>query len=245
MSCYRISAPVSCAGSLRLAGLSMLLVLATSAAQAQNLLVNGDFEDPVIAPGGYALYFGGQTVGSGGWRAVGANVAILQTAYAESFNGINAFEAQHGLNSLDLTGINNSGPTSGVTQTVATTIGQTYNLSFYVGTADGNAPDYVGPVTANLSIDGGPSIAYTNNHLNTVPGGVDWEQFSTSFVATQANTTITFLNGTPIQTDEGGLDNVVLTKAGPLSVPEPGSLALLVGLTTSGAGWLIRRKRTR
>jgi hypothetical protein len=184
--------------------LSAMFVLAASAVQAQNLLVNGDFEDPLLVPGTVNLYFGGQIIGAGGWNTVGVDVGLIQTSYGEPFNGITAFESEHGLNSLDLTGSNNSGPTSGVQQTVATQVGQTYNLSFFVGTADGNAPDYAGPATVNLSINGGALVAYTNNNLATNPGGVDWQQFATSFVATQSTTTLIFLNGTPIQTDEDG-----------------------------------------
>ncbi len=44
--------------------------------------------------------------------------------------------------------------TNGVTQDVATTIGQTYLLNFYVGSATDNALIFAS--TVDLSINGGP-----------------------------------------------------------------------------------------
>ncbi|MGO9597455.1 MAG: PEP-CTERM sorting domain-containing protein [Isosphaeraceae bacterium] len=224
---------------LAIAAVLLALVSGTGRVQAGNLLVNGSFEDPVIPPGTDHLYNGGQPIGSAGWTAVGVNVDLVQTTYAEPFNGITAFNAQQGLNSMDLTGAFNSGPTSGVTQTVSTTVGQTYDLSFYVGRADGGS-FYSTPATDDLSINGGPSVSYTNS--NATPGFVNWEQFTTSFVAVGPTTTITFLNGTPVQTALAGLDNVVLSLASG-TVPEPSTLTLL-GIGAASLFCFVKRRRS-
>jgi hypothetical protein len=70
----------------------------------------------------------------------------------------------------------------------------------------------------DLSINGGPRVAFTNS--NSTPDAVNWEQFSTPFLATGTSTTLDFFNG---QTTNNytGLDNVVVS-----IVPEPNALAL-------------------
>ena len=214
----------------------MLTLLLTGAGHARaGLIQNGSFELPVL-PSGVAMEYSGGSTAIPSWTVVGDNVLLLQTAYSELgppyFDGVVQFNAQSGLNSLDLTGGGSTdSPTDGVQQNVTTTLGDTYSLSFYVGRAQSNNGDsrYQNPATADLSINGGPLVSFTNSDL-PLSGYVDWEQFTTSFIATGSSTTITFLNGTPVGTNFAGLDNVVLT-----AVPEPSSL-ILIGV---GVGSLI------
>ena len=170
-------------------------------------VLNGGFETPVVPVGSFAHVLGGQTVGA--WTVVGTAVLLLQTGYAEPENGISSFAAQAGLNSVDLTGYGNEGFTSGVEQTVQTTAGQAYHLSFFVGRASSASPLYSAPATVDLSINGGARVGYTNAAVT--PGTTNWKKFTTSFVATGSSTKITFLNGTPAPITEAGLDSVVLT----------------------------------
>ena len=207
--------------------------------KAASLIVNGGFELPVLPNGGGEGFTGGST-GIPGWTVVGNDIGLLQTNLSELQNGIIRFNAQEGLNSVDLTGAFNTGPTDGITQTVATTSGSAYTLSFWVGRAqsDNGFSGYQDPATVDLSLNGGPRVSFTNSDQPT-PGLVDWKQFSTSFVASGSSTTITFLNGTPINTDQAGLDNVTFTPSG-TAVPEPGTLtlALVAGaLGASGYAW--------
>jgi hypothetical protein len=220
-------------------GVAFALILIGTGPLQAGLIINGGFEDPVLGPGTAVRLAGGQIIGSTGWTVVGNAIVDVQTTYAEPGNGMSAFNAQEGLNSLDLTAASNEGPSCGVQQMVSTVGGQRYVLSFYVGRADANQ-FYATPATVDLSIDGGPRISFTNS--NTTPGFVNWEQFTTSFVATNANTTITFLNGTPLGANYAGLDNVVLNPAASSPVPEPASLSLLtLGVAgLAGYGW---RKR--
>ncbi len=218
--------------------LILALLLGAGREVRADLIINGSFESPALPSGGLINVGGGGTAITG-WTVQGSDVNLLQTNYSEVGNGMNQFNAEDGLNSIDITGNGNTGPADGIEQTVATTPGQTYFLSFYVGRAasDNGNSAYLDPTTVDLSIDGGPRTSFTNS-LTAPSGGIGWEQFDTSFIAAGSSTTITFLNGTPAATSEAGLDNVSL-------VPEPPSIVLLaIGLLVF-CGLGLRRWRRR
>ncbi len=209
--------------------LVLAFILTGAPMVSADIVDNGSFEFPAISPGGFELFSGGSTAITG-WEVVGQNVLSLSTTYSELgppfFTGMVQFNSQTGLNALDLTGGgNDSSASNGVQQSVATLAGATYVLEFYVGRAQSNNGDsrYQTPTTMDLMIDGGPRTGFTNSDVVT-PGFVGWRQFSTTFTAANATTTLTFLNGTPSTTNYLGLDNVSLT-----AVPEP-SAFLLVGV---------------
>lgn len=207
------------------------LTTVAAPALAANLITNGDFELGTTPAAGSALVFGGGSSGIAGWNVtgpIGNAVDLLNTSYHEA----NAtFGAESGVVSLDLTGAGNTGPTSGVNQNVATTPGRSYTLSFWVGNQDGSGNSlYLLPSTDDLSINGGPLTPYTNANVSHFM--VNWQHFTTTFVASSATTNIAFFNGTPRSDDEAGLDNVSLTA----TVPEPASWALMfVGFAGLGA----------
>jgi hypothetical protein len=200
-----------------------------------DLIGNGDFETPGTSSGGYTSKTGGQTIGA--WTVSGTNVLLLNTTYHES--GI-TFNSHSGKNALDITGIGNTGSADGVTQSVATSVGTQYLLSFYVGRGDaGNdktsGPIYANPATINLSINGGSNVSFTNSDVTQ--NAVNWKEFSYLFTATTSLTTISFLNGTPLNTktnnvgsNYAGLDDVSLAA---VPVPEPSTIVTvaLVGLS--------------
>jgi hypothetical protein len=103
---------------------SCLAISAITSANAANLIVNGGFESPIVGRGGFTPYSNGGSIG--GWNVSGPSNGILhiETSYAESRI---AFPAQAGLQWVDLTGIGNLGPSAGISQTVATIIGQRYS----------------------------------------------------------------------------------------------------------------------
>ena len=138
------------------------LALGLAAPSVAATIVNGSFELPALPTGGRSSYFGGQNLG--GWTVLGNDILLLQTTYSESGNGVPAFTAQEGFNSVDLTGGGNTGLTDGVQQSIATNIGETYRLSFYVGVGKGNGL-YSSPSVANLSINGGAKTVFTNSNL--------------------------------------------------------------------------------
>lgn len=197
--------------------LTFTLGTATRNAKAQNLLLNPSFESPTLAPGGLTVNF----TSVGAWTVLGSSVLHIETTFSEPTFGMIAYNAQHGLNAVDLTGRGDVN-TTGITQSISTVVGQVYNVSFYVGRAGGTTS--LSAATADFSIDNGATrTSFTNSGLT--PGFVNWQQFTTSFMATSAATSISFYNRPgPIVNGYVGLDNVSVTAA---SAPEPTTLVLL------------------
>jgi hypothetical protein len=210
-----------------------LLLCGVSARAA--LLTNGSFETPVVPAGSFQLFFTGGSFT--GWSVVGAtgNVGIVSGTFTQ--NGI-SFPAEDGSQWLDLTGLNSNSAT-GVQQTVATTPGTTYDLSFFVGNVVNPGGIFGTTSTVRVLVNGTLLLSATNSQGGTT---LTWEKFSQVFTASSSSTTITFLNGDLPSGFSNGLDNIVLT-AVPASVPEPSaSLLLALGLAgVLGYGW--RRKR--
>ncbi|HME71864.1 MAG TPA: hypothetical protein VKM54_18635, partial [Myxococcota bacterium] len=63
------------------------------------------------------------------------------------------FQAQDGNQWIDLAGVTSNSMTSGVTQNISTTIDQSYDVTFYVGSTTDNTLFF--PATVDLSINGG------------------------------------------------------------------------------------------
>lgn len=214
---------------LRIAGLCPIRNLVASLAiltlmgspAFANLITNGSFETPVVPVGGFTNFNIGST-GITGWTVVGPQASIVSGSY-KSF-GL-SFPAEDGSQWLDLTG-DGSNKVEGVKQTVSTTAGSTYDLSFYVGNQVNSSGIYGTTSTVNVLLNGAPAQTFTNS---LGAGGTTqvWEQFSLSFVAASGSTTIEFLNLDPSTDNTNGLDNVVLTQQATSPVPEPPTFALL------------------
>jgi len=237
-------------------GLVVLFVFCVSVvpvhANSINLLLNGDFENPLMPAGslcgiyGPCLGFHNGVAGNdniGGWQLVGksgvdsggvaipgapATILLLGYDYSEPDNatgGTLHFHPHHGLQSLDLTGEGNQGTTNGIRQSVSTLAGHSYTLTFWLGHQYSGAPGYLnGPAAVGLYLDGQGVGSFTNS-LDTFED-VTWKPFRYTFTASGSQTVIAFLNDTPVGNNYSGLDNVSLVE-----VPEPASLALaLLGL---------------
>ena len=214
--------------------LTLFCALILNAASAHGAIINGSFEEPVVPACGFTTFVPGGSTNIPGWTVLGAEVSIGDTAFSQS--GI-TFQAQDGQQWLDLSGFRNPTIANGVTQEVMTTIGTSYALSFYVGSATDGFLFF--PSTVDLSIDGGSRISFTNP---TAPNDMlDWHQFTHVFTPQNATTTITFFDGNTSSNFLSGLDNVTLT-AVPEAVPEP--LTILGTATALGFGALFKRKNT-
>jgi len=189
--------------------LTMLLsCLGGSASAAQNLFQDPGFLQPPTPPGTFVNYNPGQMIGP--WTVVGnGNVVTESNTY--SSRGF-LFDAKSGSAFMDLTGLCDCGAKSGVAQTVATTPGATYKLSFWVGNT--YIPGAGTTSTVNVYVGSTLLLSAVNSQGEGIPKQV-WQQFATTFVATQNSTTISFYNGDPGGDVNNGLDDVKLVPAGP------------------------------
>ena len=177
---------------------------------AQNLITNGSFEKPRVPSGSFTIFTVTPPPAIPGWTVVGpgSNVFIGSTTLCDPTV---CYPAQDLKQFLDLTGAG-SNAIEGVEQPVPTTIGEFYQLSYWVGNVS------IGGVfgtssTVTVNINGTPLTSDTNSMSSPVSGGVSlhvWQQFIHVFQATSSVTTITFLNGDPSTDGINGLDNVVL-----------------------------------
>ena len=175
----------------------------------QELIVNGSFENIsgtfVLAPtppgpnGVMLLPLGSTTIP--GWTVVSAallwgnidlNGTVLPSGAGTPFGHFY----------VDLTGWLDTQPFAGVTQTIATTPNQTYQLSFALGTVE-NDYRWRGPVSVTVS------AGSTSNVFTYTPSGTDWQwrTFNWNFTAVSASTPVT-ITGTSTTANLIALDNV-------------------------------------
>jgi hypothetical protein len=205
-----------------------------SISASANLITNGSFETPTVPAGSFSNFLSGSSAITG-WTVFGPAVSIVSGSFG---GGGFSFPAQDGIQWLDLTGPT-SGPAEGVEQTVTTTFGQTYDLSFYVGNVSGGV--FGTTSTVGVLING--SLVATKK--NSTPGTtLNWELFTVPFTAASASTLIGFENLDPIGDDSNGLDNISLVLAPANAVPEP-DILVLIGTALAGIGWARRRRRPR
>jgi hypothetical protein len=201
-----------------------------------DLIMNGSFETPTVPVGGFLNFFSGSTSITG-WTVVGPEVSIVSKNYAA---GCCTFPAEDRHQWLDLTG-DISNQVEGVKQTVATTPGTQYTLSYWVGNVfDHNPRNPFGTQSSVKVFVNGTLIDTATNTTDSTT--LSWENFTDSFTAT-GPTTIEFLNNDPITDNSNGLDNVTLNPTGTSSVPEPGTLPVL-GVILAGLGFFLHRRNS-
>ena len=213
--------------------IGLTIALAASAAHA-NLLVNGSFEQgnhtndgnntETLLPGATDIT---------GWTTVGSHVSWI--ADPNPFG----LTAQDGSRFLDLTGYTVGAPFGGVTQTITTTPGATYQLSFQLGSY---TVRWGGPPVSITASAGSTSQLFTDAATHATS---TWSPEMLDFTATGASTVITLLGSAGV--NYIGLDNVdveCVRSAGcsGTGVPEPATLSLLgLGLAILG---IARRRHT-
>jgi hypothetical protein len=221
----------------KLVGAFAVLGATTALADPPNLVADSGFEDPapVAATSEATIFFGGQSMGP--WQVLGSDILLLASEHAEGDGPPLYFNAHSGDAAVDLTGDGNTGLTDGISQVIATTPGQAYDVTFYVGNQTGTGTFgqyYELPSTVDFQVDGGNRYHFTN--ANVVDNGIQWTQYYTSFVATNTSTTVAFLNGTPVGDNYAGLDDVSIS-----AVPEATTWAMMT-FGMFGVGAALRRR---
>jgi hypothetical protein len=172
------------------------------------------------------------SLNTGSTTITGWTVVTDTTAWIGASNPF-SLAASDGQFFLDLTNYQLGAPFAGVTQTIATTPGATYSLSFDLGGSNRwGRPD---GVTASAA---GTSMTFTTPTTGTLN---DWYHETMSFVATGSSTIITLQGASGF--NYIGLDNVSADLKSGSGVPEPATLGLL-GLGIVGIG-LTRRRHAR
>jgi hypothetical protein len=219
---------------MRSIALAAALSVIVSGQSRANMIVNGSFENgtnpPPLNGSGVALPTGSTAIT--GWTVIGGTGGD-GLAWLPNGNPYGV-STTFGNNFLDLTGYLDRSPYFGVSQSISTTVGQSYTLTLNLG-VDQGTPAYGGPIA--VQVQAGPvTETITDNPAGT---GNIWTAFNVNFTADSTSTLIS------IQGTEGnqyiGLDNVSLNAA---AVPEPGSLALGGIATVFCLGcWCLRRRK--
>jgi hypothetical protein len=223
---------------LMVAALGMLLGVV---GQTKGGLINGSFENTngtfVNNGAGYENLAPGSTA-IPGWTVVNTpNAPLAWITTPVSFNGV-PFTAQDGSFFLDLTADVDRSPYGGVQQSISTTVGQEYNLSFYLGTQQ-SLSIFTGPVSVQVTAGNVSSNTVTYNPPSGSTGP-QWGLETVFFTATSTSTTISIVGSFTSGGDYIGLDNVSVN---PVSIPEPASLIML-GIGAVGViGYTWRRRK--
>jgi Protein of unknown function (DUF642)/PEP-CTERM motif len=215
---------------------------AASAFADTNLLTNGSFELGTFTNQGAdtQTFTAGSTVMTG-WTTVGNFVSWIGPTSPWLLS------AQDGSYFLDLTGYQTGAPFGGVTQTIATTPGKQYDLSFYLGSY---TAVWGGPPVSITAVAGGTTGLFTD--VSTTRSST-WTLENLVFTASGSSTAVELIGQAGSRYI--GLDNVdvhcVSTGGcgagggggGGTSVPEPSVLGLMtLGLAAVG---LARRRQLR
>lgn len=254
--------------------LSALLFPLPSSAMGPNLIANGSFEaqdftNPVTFPNGFTgpngTFIGNDynsntltgwnfTENVDGWSDLGPSWALAQNG--NQFLDLMGNNYVQGPNGTQPTGTVEIVPTNVLSQTINTTPGAAYVLSFYWGEDVGH--DAGETVTFQVEIeDSAAAILFTQTLTKVAVGPVaglrgpnTWDFFETTFIATTTTTTFNFTPTPPSGTastlpQPGGtdfsagaaLDNVAVHAIGPIPTINTWGLIILslllvlIGLT--------------
>jgi len=166
--------------------ITLVFALLSAEAAAQNILTNGSFELPGDAgtTDAYARYYGGTNAISG-WLTTLNGVEYYDPSRsdfgtAHTFFGV----AQDGAYIVDLAPVADSG--GGIQQSFPTTVGQEYEVSFFMGTVASCGRDGTAFLQASAA-------GVTNSFGVTNRGSfIQWFPKSFAFTAAAASTTLAF-----------------------------------------------------
>ncbi|HEY5290666.1 MAG TPA: DUF642 domain-containing protein [Caulobacteraceae bacterium] len=205
-----------------------ILALCFASAAHANLLTNGSFENGAFVDNtsqdtdNLAL---GSTAMTG-WTVIGSE-GLAWIGPKNPFG----LSAEDGSYFLDLTDYQSGGPFSGVSQTINTTAGDHYVLTFELGSSTTyGLPD---GVTASAGSTSGTFTSTQTTSSNF------WQSETLGFTATGSTTLIDIVGASGA--NYIGLDNVSVVQTS--GVPEPASWSLMLfGFAILGAGLRLRRQ---
>jgi hypothetical protein len=177
-----------------------------TASAATNLIKNGGFEKPVVPAGSFEDFATGQSFA--GWKVTGATgrVSVVSGTFQSGGFTINA---EAGAQWIDLTG-DGSKTATGVVQSVVTTPGTSYQLTFWVGNVNDPGGSFGVSSTVKVFVSGALKLTAVNS-LHPTNHKQAWKKFTLTIKATSASTHISFINGDPSTDDSNGLDAVQLS----------------------------------
>jgi hypothetical protein len=199
--------------------LAALLATPLASFAATNLLTDGSFESAAVASGSYVIFTSASNPGVPGWTAKN-EIEVRNDDVGTAQNGSKFVELDANSN-------------SSMSQSFATVVGGTYDLSFYYS----NRTDTLAG-TNGLSF----SVGNLSNVVTTLPGtnnsgNNQWQLYDGTFTATSALTTLTFHALGNSDSYGTSLDNVSVA-----AVPEPGTYAMMFAGLAS-IGFFVRRRR--
>ncbi len=203
--------------SLATAALTAVAAPMSASAADANLIVNGSFEEPSVWQSSAVTEYAAGSTEMPGWTVGGNSVDLIGETY---------WAAEDGDQSLDLSG---SAPGS-VTQTVATTPGANYTLTWYMA---GNTNCGQAIKTMDVSWDGTQVDAPTFDDSGDSGTSMGWVELQLNVTATSASSTVEFADATLDGSQCGStLDNVSLVPASvaaPVFTEDSPALAALQG----------------
>ncbi len=190
------------------AALALGAVIASggTASAATNLVRNGGFEQPVVPAGSFQSFATGQSFT--GWKVAGATGAVSVVSGTFQSQGF-TFNAKAGAQWIDLTGPGSKTAT-GVAQSVATTAGTSYQLTFWVGNINDPGGIFGVSSTVKVLVNGALKLTAVNS-LHPTNHHQAWKEFTLTIKAASSHTRISFINGDPSTDDSNGLDAVHLS----------------------------------
>ena len=194
--------------------IALAALLAAPLMASANLVTNGSFEADSQAANSWNIY-----ANLGGWTGGRAGIELRNNVAGAAYDGVNFVE-------LDTT------QNSKMWQTIGTTLGQNYTLSFAYAPREGVA---AGSNGVEVFWNGAALGSFTGNGGNS---GNAWVFSSLNVIGAANASTLMFKAIGTSDSYGGSLDGVSLTAA----VPEPETYALmLAGLAT--VGFIARRRR--
>jgi hypothetical protein len=215
--------------------LCLFLVLALRLTDARaGLVVNGSFEEATNAATLTYVSLSPGATNIPGWTTTNAEL----TWDGPQIGLTPPLSAAQGSDFLDLTGTHDASPYGAVFQTLATTIGQPYQVSFELGSDKYYDSYYSGGVlftapAVTVSLNGAAAFSATNN-FPTLSNY--WHTWSFEFTASASNTRLMFTGASTARLAYIGLDNVMVTAVGPtlvIALTAPDSV-LVSWLDTAG-----------